>query len=63
MRGTLCVWMVFDVSSSSLGLLVTWIKKIQRKINDFYFFTDPKHFINDNFPWQFLNEAEDSNTW
>lgn len=63
MHGTLCVWMVFGVSSKSLGLLVTWIKKIQRKINRFYFFTDPKHFINDHFPWQSLNEAGDSNTW
>lgn len=62
MRGTLCVWMLFGVSASSLGLLITWIKKIQRKINDF-FFTDPKYFINDHFPWQSLNEAGDSNTW
>lgn len=62
MRGTLCVCMVFGVSASSLGLLITWIKKIQRKINEF-FFTDPKHFINDHFPWQSLYEAGDSNTW
>lgn len=62
MRGTLCVCMVFGVSASSLGLLITWIKKIQRKINDF-FVTDPKHFINDPFPWQSLNGAGDSNTW
>lgn len=37
--------------------------KFQREVNEFYFFTDPKHFINDHFPWQSHDEGGDSYTW
>lgn len=37
--------------------------KFQREVNEFYFLTDPKHFINDHFPWQSQDEGGDSYTW
>lgn len=33
----------------------------QKRLNTFYFFTDPKLFITDHFPWQ-SNEGSVSNT-
>nr|XP_011431183.2 kyphoscoliosis peptidase isoform X1 [Crassostrea gigas] len=37
-------------------------RKFQKSLNTFYFFTDPKLFITDHFPWQ-SNEGSVSKTW
>lgn len=64
MNGTQCVWMVFDVSSCNWGAgYLDKNKQFQREKKRFLFLHRPKHFIIYHFPWQSLDEGEDSKAW